>query len=108
MSFDLENAKFIARHFMPGNVRDAMTDMVAEIERLRGELAIWNQPGAMVRRVNHLRALNAELIEALKDALTGLENACACHEASGCKDAARRAKARAILAKAQIPTESAS
>jgi acyl-CoA reductase-like NAD-dependent aldehyde dehydrogenase len=69
MSCDLENAKFIAGNFPPGNVRDAMTDMVAEIERLRGELAIWNQPGAMVRRINHLRALNAELTEAAEKSM---------------------------------------
>jgi acyl-CoA reductase-like NAD-dependent aldehyde dehydrogenase len=49
MSFDLENAKFIAKHFSPGNVRDAMTEMVAEIERLR--------------------ALNAESVEAAEKSM---------------------------------------
>ncbi len=38
----------------------AIPDMLAEIERLRAELAIWNQPGAMVRKV---RGLQSDLIE---------------------------------------------
>jgi hypothetical protein len=78
MSFDLENAKFIAGNFPPGNVRDAMNDMVAEIERLR--------------------ALNAELISALGGLLSPDKRS-----VYGTQD--RIEKARAILAKAQPSTE---
>jgi hypothetical protein len=78
MSFDLENAKFIAKHFSPGNVRDAMADMVAEIEKLH--------------------VLNAELIEALSGLLSPDRRS-----VYGTQD--RIEKARAILAKAQPSTE---
>jgi hypothetical protein len=78
MSFDMENAKFIAGNFPPGNVRDAMTDMMAEIERLR--------------------ALNAELIEALSGLLSPDRRSV--YGTQECIE-----KARTILAKAQPPTE---
>jgi hypothetical protein len=83
VSFDMENAKFILKGFPPGNVRDAMTNMVAEIERLH--------------------VLNVELIEFVK--LYDRTYVSTQRNPTASEEVIVIGKARAILAKAQPSTE---
>ncbi|SRR5229473_2969908 len=48
-----------------------------------------------------LRALNAELLTTAKQYLSRLETLCGCAESSGCKDAARRAALKDLIARAE-------
>ncbi len=88
--------------------------MVEEIERLREErdsrvsvelLNIERETCDRIRSDNdRLCALNAELLISAEQYLRKLETLCSCAESSGCKDAARRAALKDLIARAGADT----
>jgi len=52
-----------------------------------------------------LRTLNTELLISTKQYLSRLETLCVCSESSGCKDAARRAALRELIARTEVAHE---